>query len=345
MQFAFTPEEILEILGEGQTEGNTEEKVVGIASLDEALPGDLSFLGNRKYRKEVSLTKASVVLLPDDFVGSPRENQIFLRISSPSHALARICEYIEEKTWHGPAVGIHDSAVVDPSATIDPSASIGPLCVVEADTNIGPGTVLEAQVFIGHATQLGRDCWLKPHVTVASHCLIGDRVRLHSGVVVGSDGFGYSTIEGKHLKEPQIGRVVIENDVEIGANCCLDRARFSETRIGEGTKIDNLVQIGHNVVTGRHCLIVSQAGISGSTTLGDHVIVGGQVGMVGHIKIGSGSRIGAQAGVNCDIEPGSYVTDTPAYSYIQARKIEVLKRRLPDLFKRVANLEELVDAQ
>ena len=215
MQFAFTLEEILEILAEGQTEGNTEEKVVGIASLLEARPGDLSFLGNRKYRKEVARTNASVVLLPEDFKGLPRENQVYLRIPDPSIALARICERVEKDSWHRPASGIHATAAVDASAVIDPRAVIGPLCVVEAGAKIGPGTVLEGHVFIGREAHLGRNCWLKPHVSVASYCKVGDRVRLHSGVVVGSDGYGYSTIEGVHQKLPQIGRVVIENDVEM----------------------------------------------------------------------------------------------------------------------------------
>lgn len=343
MQFSYTLEEILKIAGEGQAEGHTGERITGIASLSLAAAGDLSFLGNKKYRKEVASCAASIVVLPEDHDGSPKENQVFLRVTHPSKALAQVCERIERDCWIKPVAGIHPSAVVDPSAKIDANASIGPLCVIEAGATIGAGTVLESQIFIGHQTQLGDDCWLKPQVSVGSHCLIGDRVRLHSGVVVGSDGYGYSTVGGKHLKEPQIGRVVIEDDVEIGANSCVDRARFSETRIGEGTKIDNLVQIAHNVIIGPHCLLVAQSGIAGSTTLGDHVILSAQVGILGHIKVGSGCRIGGQAGVNGDLEPGSFVTDTPAYPIMQARKVEVLKRRLPDLFKRVAKLEELID--
>ncbi len=345
MQFAFTLEEILEIVGEGQTEGLTEVKVTGIASLDLAVVGDLSFLGNRKYRSEVAASRASVVLLPQDYKGEPSAGQVYVRVSNPSDSLARICERVEKDNWIKPDSGIHASAVVDPSAVIDPGACIGPLCVVEAGATIADGVVLESHVFIGCRAQLERDCWLKPQVTVASDCIIGKRVRLHSGVVIGSDGYGYSTVDGKHRKQPQIGRVVIENDVEIGSNSCVDRARFSETRISEGTKIDNLVQIAHNVVIGRHCLIVSQAGVSGSTTLEDRVIMGGQAGMVGHIRIGSGSRIGAQAGVNCDLAPASFVTDSPAYAHLQSRKTEILKRRLPELFKRVAKLEEMIDSK
>ncbi len=344
MQFVFTLEEILEILGEGQTEGQIEGNIAGIASLEQAETGDLSFLGNRKYRKEVPDSRASVILLPEDYQGAPRASQVYLRVSDPSSSLARICHRIEKDNLIRPVLGIHPTAVIDPAAVIDPTASIGPLCVIEAGAVIAADTILESHVFIGREAQLGRDCWLKPQVSVASGCLVGDRVRLHCGVVVGSDGYGYSTVEGKHRKQPQVGRVVIENDVEIGANSCVDRARFSETRIGEGTKIDNLVQIAHNVIIGRHCLIVSQAGISGSTRLGDHAIIGGQAGLVGHIRIGSGCRIGAQAGVNCDLDPDSFVTDTPAYAHLQSRKIEILKRRLPELFKRVAKLDEMINA-
>jgi UDP-3-O-[3-hydroxymyristoyl] glucosamine N-acyltransferase len=174
-----------------------------------------------------------------------------------------------------------------------------------------------------------------PGVTVTTECILKNRVRLHAGVVVGSDGFGYEFVAGRHEKVPQVGRVVIGDDVEIGANSTLDRARFSETIIGEGTKIDNLVQIAHNVVIGRHCLICAQAGISGSTTVEDYVVVGGQAGLAGHLTVGKGSKIDGQTGVNSDLEPGSFVKGSPCLPYNLEQRINVLRKRLPELFRRV----------
>lgn len=344
MQINLSVEQVLEILNEGQTEGAFTGRITGIASLDQAGEGDLSFLGNKKYRKLVPDTAASVVLLPEDYEGSPRKEQLYIRLTNPSMSLAAICARIERKMWPKPPAGMHATALVDASAMVDPTAHIGPYCVVEAGARIGPGTVLESHSAIGNETVIGADCWFMPRVTVAAYCEVGDRVRLHSGVVVGSDGYGYENIEGAHVKVPQVGNVVIESDVEIGANTTIDRARFNVTRIGEGTKIDNLVQIGHNVIIGKHCLIVAQAGIAGSTVLEDYVVLGGQVGLAGHLRIGQGTMVGSQGGVNHDLEPGSHVRGTPAYSFIQAQKVEILQRRLPELFKRVANIEELLDS-
>jgi UDP-3-O-[3-hydroxymyristoyl] glucosamine N-acyltransferase len=204
---------------------------------------------------------------------------------------------------------------------------------------VGERTHLQAQVFLGRNASVGDDAWLMPRVSVAAECVVKNRVRLQPGVVVGSDGFGYEFVAGRHEKVPQVGRVVIEDDVEIGANSTLDRARFSETIVGEGTKIDNLVQIAHNVVIGRHCLICAQAGISGSTTLEDYVIVGGQAGLAGHLTVGRGSKIDGQTGVNADLAAGSFVKGTPCLPYGLEQRINVLRQRLPELFKRVAVLE------
>ena len=179
-----------------------------------------------------------------------------------------------------------------------------------------------------------------PHVTIAAECVVKNRVRLHAGVVVGSDGFGYEFVQGRHEKVPQVGRVVIDDDVEIGANATIDRARFSETVVGEGTKIDNLVQIAHNVVIGKHCLICSQVGISGSTTIEDYVVLGGQAGLAGHLTVGKGSKVDGQSGVNSDLPPGSFVKGTPCLPYTLEQRINVLRKRLPDLFRRVDELAQ-----
>jgi UDP-3-O-[3-hydroxymyristoyl] glucosamine N-acyltransferase len=343
VRIAYTVEDLVNLVGEGRVEGQSAQLVVGIAALKQALPGDIAFLSNLKYKADVAASRASVILVPEDFEGHPAAGQAFIRLAKPSLALARICREIERLLWPRPPAGVHATAILQPGAQVDASAHVGPLCIIESGAQIGAGTVLQSQVYIGRDARVGPDCWLMPHATVMEYCQLGRRVRLHSGVVVGSDGFGYDTNKGAHEKIPQIGRAVIEDDVEIGANTTIDRARFSETRIGEGTKIDNLVQIAHNVVIGKHCLITAQVGISGSTTLGDYVVIGGQAGLTGHLHIGAQTMIGAQSGVTHDLEPKSYVRDSPAMPYMIAQKVHVLKSRLPDLFKRVTMLEETVN--
>jgi UDP-3-O-[3-hydroxymyristoyl] glucosamine N-acyltransferase len=340
MQVAYTPEEIAALVGAQRTAGRTTQRVTDIASLTAARPGDLSFLGNAKYRAQVADSAASVLLLPLDYAGEPKADQVHLYVENPSVALARLCARIEQALWPKPAPGIHPSAVVDPAAAVDATAHVGPLCVVEAGARIGAGTVLQASVFVGRDARIGAGCLVMPGCVVATTCTLGDRVRLQPGVVVGADGFGYEFVQGRHEKVPQIGTVIIGDDVEIGANSTLDRARFSRTVVGEGTKIDNLVQIAHNVVIGRHCILCSQVGISGSTTLEDYVILGGQAGIGGHITLGKGSKAGGQAGVTSDLAPGTYVNGTPAIPYMLERRLAILSQRLPDLFKRVERLEQ-----
>jgi len=340
MQVAYTSAEIAAIVGAVRTAGTTSLQVKDIASLAAAAPGDLSFLGNPKYRGQVPECTATVILLPADYAGEPRPDQVFLYVENPSVALARLCARIEQSLWPKPAAGIHPSAVVAPTATIDPTAHIGPLCVVETGARVGAGSVLQASIFVGQDAKIGEGCWVMPGVVIAATCSLGNRVRLQPGVIIGSDGFGYEFVQGRHEKIPQIGTVVIEDDVEIGANSTLDRARFSRTRVGEGTKIDNLVQVAHNVVIGKHCILCSQVGISGSTTLEDYVVLGGQAGVGGHITLGKGTKAGGQTGIAFTTEPGSYLNGTPAIPYLLERRLQILHQRLPDLFKRVEILEK-----
>ncbi|RXK55454.1 UDP-3-O-(3-hydroxymyristoyl)glucosamine N-acyltransferase [Oleiharenicola lentus] len=340
MQVNYTPEEIAVIVGAQRVAGSADRSVTDIASLSAAHPGDLSFLGNPKYRSQVPDSAATVLLLPLDYVGEPRAGQVFLHVENPSAALARLCARIEQALWPKPAPGIHPSAVVAAGAVVDTTAHVGPLCVIEDGAQIGAGTVLQASVFVGRDARVGAGCFVMPGCVIATTCELGARVRLQPGVVVGADGFGYEFVKGRHEKVPQIGTVVIGDDVEIGANTTLDRARFSRTVVGEGTKIDNLVQVAHNVVIGKHCILCSQVGISGSTTLEDYVILGGQAGIAGHITLGKGSKAGGQAGVTSDVAPGAYVNGTPAIPYMLERRLAVLHQRLPDLFKRVERLEK-----
>ena len=340
MQVAYTPAEIAAIVGATRTDGTTTETVRDIASLSAAKAGDLSFLGNTKYRPQVPDCQATAVLLPLDYAGQPRPGQVFFFVENPSVALARLCARIEQSLWPKPVAGIHPSAVVSADARIDATAHIGPLCVVESGAVVGAGSILQASVFLGQDARVGAACWLMPGVIVAASCTLGNRVRLQPGVVIGSDGFGYELVRGRHEKMPQVGTVVIEDDVEIGANSAVDRARFSRTVIGEGTKIDNLVQVGHNCVVGKHCILCGQVGVSGSTIIEDYVVLGGQAGTAGHMTIGKGSKVGGQAGVNADVPAGSFVNGTPAIPYMLERRLAVLHQRLPDLFRRVEALEK-----
>lgn len=338
MTLAFSAADLIALLTPRATRGATDATIRRIAALKDAEPGDLSFLGNPKYKAEVADTRASVVLLPADFEGEPAAGQLWLLVENPSAALAVLCARLEAALWPRPAAGVHPSAVVHPSARVDPGATVGPLCVIEADATVGAGTVLQAQVFLGRAARVGADCWFMAGAHVATECVVGDRVRLHAGVVVGADGFGYEFQGGRHAKVPQIGVVEIGDDVEVGANSTFDRARFSRTVVGQGTKIDNLVQVAHNVVIGRHCILCSQVGISGSTTLGDYVVLGGQVGVAGHLRIGGGVQAGGQTGINSDLDPKSFVSGSPALPHMLERRLFVLHQRLPDLFRKVDSL-------
>ncbi len=235
---------------------------------------------------------------------------------------------------------IHPTSVVDPSAKISPSAHIGPFCLIQKEAVIGDNTVLQSHVFIGNHVSVGKDCLMRPHVSIMDYSRIGNRVKIHNGAVIGSDGYGYVPLNGRFEKLPHIGCVVIEDDVEIGSNTTVDRARFSETKIGEGTKIDNLVQIAHNVQIGKHCLLISQVGISGSTVLEDEVILAGQVGVAGHLKIGKGAKAAGQAGILEDVPPQGIVRGCPALPFQYESRLNMLYRQLPDLYKRVRNLEK-----
>ncbi len=340
MTFAYSSAELQAILVPVAVRGATSAVITGIAALRDAAPWELSFLGNTKYKPEVAATRASIVLLPADYVGAPAADQAFFLVENPSAALASLCARIEQALWPRSEAGIHASAVIDPAAQIDPSATVGPLCVIEADVVIGPRTIIGAQSFIGRGTRIGADCWFMAGVHLATQTLVADRVRLHPGVVLGSDGFGYDSSSGKHLKIPQVGQVVIADDVEIGANTTIDRARFSRTSVGAGTKIDNLVMIGHNVVIGRHCIICAQVGISGSTTLEDYVVLGGQAGVAGHLTIGKGAKADGQTGINTTVAPGTFWKGSPCVPYQLEQRINVLRQRLPDLFRKVDTLAE-----
>jgi len=342
MDYQLSLQEILDLLGDQvERQGHYEGMVGGIASLEEAKPGDLSFCSGERYLKELKETRASVVLIRKELETEPGNECLYLRVENPSLALAKICNCIAARLWPQPEPGIHPSAVVDPEAEIAGSVTVGPLCVIGRGSRIGPGTHLVSQATVGKEVEIGENCWLAPQVVVNDYCRIGNRCRLHSGAVLGSDGFGYEVNEGNLLKLPQVGIVVLEDDVEIGALCTLDRARFAETRIGSGTKIDNLVQIGHNVRVGKNTAIAAQVGVSGSTRIGNGVLIYGQAGIAGHLVLGDRAVIAAKAGVTKNVKAGQKVRGNPIMEISAYEKLAILQRKLPEFVKRIEKLEEM----
>lgn len=342
MKFSLTIADLLASLRDYEVEGDYDREISGIAGLGEATEGDLSFLSSAKYASGVPSSNASVILVPEQYGEKAPRGKLYVKVKNPSLSLAFVCERIEAQLRPRPEAGVHPSAVIHPEAVVDPGAHVGPLCVVEKDARIGSGAVLSSQVYIGAGACIGKGVWLYPHVSVHRYCEIGDHCILHSGVVIGGDGFGYETDAGQHRKVPQIGNVVVEANVEIGANSTIDRARLTETRIGSGTKIDNLVQIAHNVRIGSHCFLCAQVGISGSTTLGNYVVMAGQSGTVGHIHIADGCQVGGQSGIAKSLSAGTVVTGTPATEFQRQRRLEAMVRRLPQLFERVKEIDQLV---
>jgi UDP-3-O-[3-hydroxymyristoyl] glucosamine N-acyltransferase len=344
MPTSFTIAELATLAGAEAVEGACAGPITGVAALAEATSADLSFLGNAKYADTVAASRAGAILVPVAFAGQPAAGQAFLRVANPSYALALFCGVLEARLWPRPPSGIHATAVVAASAKVDPAAHVGPLCVIGDGAIVASGAVLEARCYVGARASVGTDCWLKPGVVVGDYCVLGARCRIQSGAVIGSDGFGYEPVNGEIRRIPQIGNVVLEDDVEVGANSTLDRARFSQTVVGRGTKIDNLVQIAHNVRIGRQCLITAQVGIAGSTTLGDHCVLGGQSGVAGHLTLGDRVKLGAQTGLFEDVPADGFMNGTPAVPFGLERRLVVLSRRLPDLFKKVDSLTASLDS-
>lgn len=338
MKCSYSLEFILEIIGSDVTvKGDFIGKVEGFASLASAVKGDLSFFYLEKYKEDLLKTNASVVLLPRDSKYIPTKGQTFIYVENPSLDLAKICRAIEFDLIPKPKPGIHPSAFVHPTAKISPDAYIGPLCCIGEEAQLG-AVSLASQVTIGQGAKVGDGTIIFPQVTVGFNCVIGDRNRLLEGCVIGSDGFGYIKFDGKHERLPHVGIVETASEVDIGANTTIDRARIGRTYIGEGTKIDNLVQIAHNVKIGKFCLLISQSGIAGSSILEDNVIVAGKGGVIGHLKIGENSTIGAGSIAIDSLKANSHVIGFPAQSKAVFWRLFSLKQKLPDLFKRFKNL-------
>lgn len=324
---------------DGEVIGDPSIEITGVAGIREAREGDLTFLANPRYEGYLEATRASAVIVAENHRSTEKA---LIRNSNPYLAfLKAVCFFQGEAPR--PEPGFHASAVHAEGVDVDPSASIGPHVVLEAGARVGPRARVDAGCYVGAGAVVGADTRLYPNVTLLEKCELGDRVIVHSGTVIGSDGFGFVRDGDLYRKLPQVGNVVVEDDVEIGANVTIDRATTGTTRIGAGSKIDNLVQIGHNVQIGPHCIIVAQVGISGSTEVGDHVVIAGQVGIVGHIEIGSGAQVGAKSGVSKSIKAGERVFGYPALPVGQAKRIEASLRHLPELIQAVRSLKKRVE--
>jgi len=318
-----------EVLGDGSVQ------LTGIAPADCARAGDLTFADKESYFKAAELSEATAVLVPKEFSAS---HKVLIRVNNPRLAVARLLPLFFPPDKVAP--GIHSTAVVADSAQIDPTAHIGPHCVVGERVHIGARSTLMGGSHIGRDSHIGDDTCLFPNVIVYPKTQIGSRVSIHASTVIGSDGYAYAFDEGQHRKVLQVGRVVIHDDVEIGANSAIDRGALGDTVIGQGTKIDNLVHVAHNVVMGRHCLIMGQVGFAGSTQLGDYCVVASQSGIAGHLKLGKQVTVGAKSGVMRDIPDGSTVLGIPAAPDKQAKRQMIAVSQLPELIRRTRELEK-----
>lgn len=318
-----------------------DREISGVASLVEASPGDISFFHNARYVNQLARTQAAAVLVPADLdTTALPAGPAYLAVANPSMAFAAV---VARFTPPAPALrmGVHPRAVVEEGARLDPElVSIGPGAVICAGASVGNGSVIGANVFIGSGTSIGADCHIYAGVAVRENCRIGNRVIIHCNAVIGADGFGYEFVDGTHRKIDQVGIVQLDDDVEIGACTTIDRARFGRTWIGEGTKIDNQVQIGHNAVVGKHCVIVCGTGISGSTAIGNHVTIAAKVGIAGHLRICDKAVLMGQAMVTKDIDEPGYYMGFPAGPAAKVRREMAATRSIPSILERLRNLEK-----
>jgi UDP-3-O-[3-hydroxymyristoyl] glucosamine N-acyltransferase len=333
----FSVSHIAEQLG-GEVVGDGSVAITGIAPADSARAGDLTFAEKESYLAAAEQSQAAAILVPAAFASSKK---VLIRVKNPRVAIARVLPLFFPPESH--QAGVHADAVIHPTAQIDTSAHIGPHCVVGAGVHVGKRTVLMGGNHIGRDSRIGDDVCLFPNVVIYAKCQIGNRVAIHAGTTIGSDGYGYVFDQGQHRKMLQVGNVIIHDDVEIGANAAIDRGALGPTVIGQGTKIDNLVHIAHNVVIGRHCLIMGQVGFAGSTHLGDYVVIASQSGIAGHLKLGNQSTVGAKSGVMRDIPDGATVLGHPAAPDKQAKRQWVATAQLPDMIRQLRELEKKVE--
>lgn len=341
MSAALTLSELARLVDGDIVRGGLDLSLAGVSALDAAGPGEVSFFGNDKYRGQFLETRAGAVIAATGETAGP-ETTALITVANPSLAFAAVVKHFAA-TAKILQPGIHPRATVDEAAKLDPAkVRVHAGAIVMAGASVGDGTEIGPNVVVYEDAVIGNDCRIMASVTIRERCVIGDRVILQPGCVIGSDGYGYEFSGGKHVKIDQVGIVEISDDVEIGANTTIDRARFGKTQIGEGTKIDNLVMIGHNVVIGKHCLIVGQAGVAGSSKLGDYVTAAAQVGIGGHVVIGAKALLTARTGVTASIPGGETYAGKPAQPLREELKFQAHVRRLPKLTERVKALEKEV---
>ena len=337
--------DIAQLLG-ADPEGDPQLELARLAPIEEAGPGDLTFLANKKYEKHLETTKASAVIVGRKTVVA-RDDIALLRMDDPYLGFVHALRTFFPPTRYA-ETAIHPSSVIDPTAELAGDVTVCAQAVVGKNVRIGRGSVIAEGVVLRDHVVIGENCMIYPNVTILDRTRIGNRVILHAGTTIGSDGFGFAPHEGRYEKIPQVGFVIIEDDVEIGANCAIDRGTLGPTTIRRGAKLDNLIQIAHNVAVGEDNVIAAQAGISGSTVLRKNVIIAGQVGLVGHIEIGEHVTVGAQAGVSKDLAgEGKMFRGSPAREIHEELRLEAAMRHLPELIKtvrrqeaRIAELEE-----
>jgi UDP-3-O-[3-hydroxymyristoyl] glucosamine N-acyltransferase len=342
----FTLREMAERL-QAELIGGGDAVITGVAGIDTAREGQLTFLANPKYAQHLKSTRAAAVLVPPLSAGVHFEHEDLpaglplLRHPNPYYAFLQALRIFHPPP-PAPEPGVDRSARIGQRAHLADGVHVGPNCVVEDDVSLGTGTVILAGSFVGVRSVLGAGCLIGPNVTILPGCTLGARVRIHPGSVIGADGFGYAPYQGRHHKIPQVGGVTIGDDVEIGACCAIDRATMGQTVVGRGTKIDNLVQIAHNVQIGEDCIIIAQVGISGSTKLGDRVTLAGQVGVIGHIEIGAGAVVAAQSGVGKSVPPGGRLFGSPAVEFARQKRIIATMHSLPEHVKTIRSLEKRI---
>ncbi len=333
--------ELAKLVG-GTVEGDGTRPISGVASLEEAGPGDVTFLANPRYASKLAASRAGAVVIPEK---GPKPPLDAIRVKDPNWAMVALAEAFAPKP--PPLQGVHPTAAVAPTARLGAGVAVGANSVIGEGAVVGDGTVIHPLVYVGPGVKIGKNCLLWPGVAIREFCALGDRVIVNAGTVIGSDGFGFHTVQGVHRKIPQLGVVEIGDDVELGANCAIDRARFGRTVIARGAKLDNMVHLAHNVTIGEGVLIAAQVAVAGSTKVGKHAMIGGQVAIAGHLEVGERGILTGQAGLSKDLPPGQMYNGTPAMPFMKhmramasMNKVAELLQEVRELRKRLAALEQ-----
>jgi UDP-3-O-[3-hydroxymyristoyl] glucosamine N-acyltransferase len=328
----------------GEIEGNPDVKVNTIAKIEEGQPGALSFLANPKYEHYIYETKSSIVLVNKSFVPSSKIDATLIKVDNSYEAFASLLRLVDQARPR--KKGIHPTAVIEPTATVGADVYIGACAYIGENCVISDGCSIYPQVYVGDNTTVGKNCTLNPGVKIYHDCVLGEGCIIHAGTVIGSDGFGFAPqSDNEYMKIPQLGNVILEDNVEIGSNVTIDRATMGSTIIRKGVKLDNLIQIGHNVEIGENSVMAAQTGISGSTKVGKNCMFGGQVGLAGHIKIANGTKIGAQGGILGDVrEENTAIIGSPAIEIRQFMKSSIIFRKLPEMKTKIDSLEKELES-